>query len=374
MKNKKNENGAISIFVILSMMFFLVSVLGIFKLISNTNITQSSTLSELKKIYAKEPDDIYESKIAKQNEEIPIYNEEQFLKIGSGDLVEINGRVYEFGDPDDGYNYVLKDNVVLDLVHYTDFYRYNEYMDIFKNSAYKISYYYPVDNFEELYWNLAYAKNENNAEQYNILNSLDDNKIYKVIIFYDNQEPVITKTAFDSTFINQIRSNANSSDNCLILIESGESNLTNLEKAVLARNRMEEVNNSDFPENMKDNDNIRAVISGSGGIVPIPKDCTYIDGSNNESSNSYGIVIQDSNENEWVWVPVPDATVMYETSAPGIALSGDTGVKTYKYSKSRIISQFNRNITGTTSWREPDLITDSDTDSNASTYLTNAEF
>ena len=152
------------------------------------------------------------------------------------------------------------------------------------------------------------------------------------------------------------------------------SNLTAEETAELATNNMTELEEDDYPENMQENDNIKAVISGDGGNVPIPVNCTYLTGSNKEGSSNYGVVIKDSKNNEWVWIPVPDATVMYEASASGVALSGSTGVKTYKYSKSEILSGKTRSTPGTTSWREPDLVTNYDKDENASTYLTQAGF
>ena len=55
-----------------------------------------------------------------------------------------------------------------------------------------------------------------------------------------------------------------------------------------------------------------------------------------------GVVITDasSNGNEWVWVPVPDATVMY--TAETTALTTETSVTTPYYSKSEIISGYTR--------------------------------
>ena len=152
------------------------------------------------------------------------------------------------------------------------------------------------------------------------------------------------------------------------------SNLTAEETVVLAANNMTELEEDNYPAKMQGNANIKAVITGEGGIVPIPVNCTYIEGSNNEDSESYGVVIKDSKENEWVWIPVPDATVMYNENSNGVALSGSTGVTTKKYSKSEILSGKTRSTPGTTSWREPDLVTDYDKDENASTYLTEAGF
>ena len=151
-------------------------------------------------------------------------------------------------------------------------------------------------------------------------------------------------------------------------------NLEGEEKTELVANNMTELTEENYPTNMKNNNNIKAVISGEGGNVPIPVNCTYLTGSNNEDSENFGVVIKDSKENEWVWIPVPDATVMYEENASGVALSGSTGVKTYKYTKSAILSGTTRSTPGTTAWREPDIVTYYDKDENASTYLTQAGF
>ena len=155
---------------------------------------------------------------------------------------------------------------------------------------------------------------------------------------------------------------------------SDGSNLEGEEKTILAENNMTELTEENYPANMQNNNNIKAVISGDGGNVPIPVNCTYIDGSNNEGSDSYGVVIKDTKDNEWVWIPVPNARVLYETNANGISLSGGTGVKTYKYSKGNIISGETRTTPGGTSNREPDLAKDYDKDANASTLLTDAGF
>ena len=157
--------------------------------------------------------------------------------------------------------------------------------------------------------------------------------------------------------------------------EENISNLNSAELAVLEENGMIEVQEENYPASMQNNSNIKAVISGDGGNVPIPVNCTYITGSNNEGSSNYGVVIKDSKENEWVWIPVPDATVMYNENSNGVALSGSTGVKTYKYSKSEILSGETRSTPGTTTdSREPDIVTTYDKDENASTYLTQAGF
>ena len=64
--------------------------------------------------------------------------------------------------------------------------------------------------------------------------------------------------------------------------------------------------------------------------------------------------------NQWVWVPVETPSSLYTTVDAGQALAGSTGVKTTKYTNSAIISGKTRVKPGdTSSYREPDILTDS---------------
>ena len=84
----------------------------------------------------------------------------------------------------------------------------------------------------------------------------------------------------------------------------------------------------------------------------------------------HGLVIQDKKGNEWVWIPVPDVTVIcdiYNTTE--YTLTG-TSVKTKLYSKSEVISGETRTTPGTNAdpfYREPDL---EDTSQDAMYYKT----
>ena len=107
--------------------------------------------------------------------------------------------------------------------------------------------------------------------------------------------------------------------------------------------------------------------------VPIPEGYYYVGGT-----KAKGIVISDNVAdkeldkgkenvrrdlagNQWVWVPVENPSSLYTTVTDGIALSGDTGVKTIKYTNSEIISGIIRARPGDTSgYREPDLVIGSD--------------
>ena len=110
---------------------------------------------------------------------------------------------------------------------------------------------------------------------------------------------------------------------------------------------------------------------------------TWGDGSTAPSQDSvkHGLVIKDDSNNEWVWVPVPDVTVMCDTSNTTeytlCGTEGETAVKTKLYSKSITIGKdsntktITRTMPGTTSsFREPDLVVGSGTSYNATYYKT----
>ncbi len=104
--------------------------------------------------------------------------------------------------------------------------------------------------------------------------------------------------------------------------------------------------------NYGENSTAQATADGAGNVFAKPNDATYVEGTVDT-----GVVIKDKNNNEWVWVPVDDATLasMYQT-AEGTALAGTTGVTTNKYSKGNIIKGIDRGAPNSTSCREPDIL------------------
>ena len=120
------------------------------------------------------------------------------------------------------------------------------------------------------------------------------------------------------------------------------------------------------------------------GYIPIDTaTSTWGDGSTAPSQDSvkHGLVIKDDSNNEWVWVPVPDVTVMCDTSNTTeytlCGTEGETAVKTKLYSKSITIGKdsntktITRTMPGTTSsFREPDLVVGSGTSYDATYYKT----
>ena len=112
---------------------------------------------------------------------------------------------------------------------------------------------------------------------------------------------------------------------------------------------------------------------GNSNNPTIPKGYTPI---NTETSNwgdgtyapsqdsvDHGLVIRDDSDNEWVWIPVPDVTVMCDTANETEYTLCGTSVTTKLYSKSEIIKRQTRTTPGTStsgSYREPDLVVGSD--------------
>lgn len=88
------------------------------------------------------------------------------------------------------------------------------------------------------------------------------------------------------------------------------------------------------------------------------------------TDQDYGIVIEDADLNQWVWVPVSDASVMYDTII-ATNLSGTTvdSAKSTMQSKSEIISGITRaGIGSTADCREPDILNNASYDTSSSYY------
>ena len=99
-----------------------------------------------------------------------------------------------------------------------------------------------------------------------------------------------------------------------------------------------------------------------GNSVWIPKDFGIDEDS--ATNQDEGIVITDEIGNEFVWVPVPDPSTMFETVEEPVTLS-DGVTTTTKYSKLRVIegNGFIASIPGDDNKaREPDVLTDYDTE------------
>lgn len=94
------------------------------------------------------------------------------------------------------------------------------------------------------------------------------------------------------------------------------------------------------------------------------------------STINEGIVIEDSNENQWVWIPVDNPSEMYELLNTPLELggTGNSGILTSYRSKTILSGQERTTIGATEGYREPDIVITYDKQANASTLLATAGF
>lgn len=92
MKNLKNERGAITLVVLVSMLFLVSFLMSAYMIVSNRAQKQSEISKEIQQMYSDDQDlnVLYNSYI--NNEIIPIYTVEQLLKIGTGEQLLINNK------------------------------------------------------------------------------------------------------------------------------------------------------------------------------------------------------------------------------------------------------------------------------------------
>ena len=90
------------------------------------------------------------------------------------------------------------------------------------------------------------------------------------------------------------------------------------------------------------------------GVVPIPTGFDYLEGTEKK-----GLVIKDSRDNEFVWIPVSDVTTMYESGAETSMNHADSNfsIKTDKWGKGSFASMSTPN---SKSYREPAVVVGND--------------
>lgn len=119
-RNIKNQKGAISLFVLLSMMFFMAFMLGAFTLVNRRNATQMEALTETQKIYSNRPSarEQYDSIFVESGTSVvPITNIDQLKQAKSATGATkyrylINGKIYTYQS---GATYVLQNDIILDF-------------------------------------------------------------------------------------------------------------------------------------------------------------------------------------------------------------------------------------------------------------------
>lgn len=142
----KNQNGAISAFVMVAMLFFLTTIIGVYMVVSKRAQTQIKSIDILEGQYYTENEekDIYKTKVASEGDIIPVYTKEQLLCIGqTGKAVEIEGKVYDFSEIN-LTKYELKNDIVINLPD-DDITEIKDYSELETN--YKVYYYYNNDYY-----------------------------------------------------------------------------------------------------------------------------------------------------------------------------------------------------------------------------------
>ncbi len=111
----KNQKGAISLFVMLSMMFFLMFMLGAYTIVNRRNQSQVQATTKLRSLYSSNASNLkekYAAKFASNDEVIPISNYTELCLYGTGKSFERDGKIYTC---DTGKQYQLTSDIVIDI-------------------------------------------------------------------------------------------------------------------------------------------------------------------------------------------------------------------------------------------------------------------
>ncbi len=101
MKKIKNERGVISIIVLASVLLFTTVLLSTYMVISNKIKAQKEIINETRDLYDNGTlEETYGSFFENAQNYIPIYTNEQYLNIATGNPLNINGKYYNFTEND----------------------------------------------------------------------------------------------------------------------------------------------------------------------------------------------------------------------------------------------------------------------------------
>lgn len=103
----KKETGAITVYVTIACLFIIIVGIGAYIAIGNKQANQLEQINKLQESYQGDlkQEELYNN--YNGGEIIPILSEEQMLKIGSGEEVYIEGKIYTMSPEK---TYVLKGN------------------------------------------------------------------------------------------------------------------------------------------------------------------------------------------------------------------------------------------------------------------------
>ncbi len=159
----KKEDGVISLVVLFIMLFLLIFSLTVYSIIRDKEKVQESKNIELQQIYAKSENEVKDELYVEDDTIIPIYNINELKVVGTGNYVEIKGKVYNCSI---NKNYELKNNIIIDVnedlrnvnIGFND---YKFYLDTYNidKSLYDCYYFY-----NNTYWKaVAYQKLEKDS-------------------------------------------------------------------------------------------------------------------------------------------------------------------------------------------------------------------
>lgn len=174
-RNIKNDKGAISLFVVLAMLFFIVFVISGFTLVARRTQIQAETTTNLKQAYKEDGEAQYDRIIGNPDDVIKIESLNNYNLMATGDNIIVGGVSYIAND---AAEYKLAKNINIDLENLDGYkvystvadekannadgkYRFREYLieDKLELDDYQIFYYFDSDNdgIEEKYALLVYS-------------------------------------------------------------------------------------------------------------------------------------------------------------------------------------------------------------------------
>ena len=132
----KNQKGAITLVVLISILFFTTFLTSTYIILSNKAQTQIEITKQIKNKYKQEdPKQTYNKFFGE--EIIPIYNVEQLLNIGSGKNIPINetgGKIFKFSNT---ATYTLMNNISFSAIEWEDLLNEEDWVPINSNEEFE---------------------------------------------------------------------------------------------------------------------------------------------------------------------------------------------------------------------------------------------
>ena len=195
----KNQKGAISVFVLLAMLFFLVFIMSAYAITARKVQTQTMTLSQLQYYYKRDPATIASTKYSSTSI-VPIYNYEQLKLAGTDTYDVVDNKVHFFKSSGE---YQLKTNIVIDFNSY-----FSSPLNKTGNEAYNNSK-ECISNFI-LFTSSTPTTSVKQQNRYSLMNTIsgyqyDENKdgtpdYYEFLLIYNNGTSATTAFSKESFF------------------------------------------------------------------------------------------------------------------------------------------------------------------------------